>query len=75
MNAGSQAGTREAQKAKRIEKSSPFWIVFFVHVAYFVECDFSCILWCPIFGHFVAIWCPKVPKLEVLGNHFNDILG
>ena len=27
------------------------------------------------FLHFGRFWCPKVPKWEFLGSHFDDILG
>ena len=62
VRVGSQAGTRVAKKVEKGKKDHPILEGILVHVADFLEFDFSCFFQCPIFHHFVAIWCPKVPK-------------
>ena len=66
---------KEAGQSPQTIITTPILEGMLVPFADFLECDFSCIFLCPIFHNFVAIWCPKVPKWEVLGNHFYDILG
>ena len=42
---------------------------------YFWSRFFKCFFQCGIFLHLGHIWSPKVAKREVLGGHFDDILG
>ena len=63
-------GSKKGKKGKEI---TPILDGILVNFSYVCECEFSCIFWCLILGHFVAILCPKVPKWEVLGSHVHDI--
>ena len=76
MTSGDQAGTREAKQVKQIKRTTPpLQEANLGLFRYCLECYFSCISRCPIFHNVVAIWCPKVPNFEVLGCHFDDIVG
>ena len=71
-------GPKLKKGGKKGSKVARYFFVLEVLLALFwcfLEYVFSCVFQWAFFLHFGPIWSPKVPKREVLGGHFDDILG